>query len=138
MYQEIQLQVKTDLAASYQILSWFEQLNQPPLTDAKTWWQCQTLIYEGFTNIVEHAHQDLPPETPIVLAAVRSDRAIEISIWGYGKPFDLEQKLSEMAEFEGNDRERGRGLKIISQLADGFSYQLTLDTRHCLWMKKYY
>lgn len=138
LFHEIHLQVNTELAASEQVLTWFEQLNQPPLPDLRIWWQCQTLLQEGFTNIVEHAHKNLPKETPIVLEAMRSDKSIEIRIWAYGAPFDLEQKLRETAELEENDNERGRGLKIISEIADGLSYQRTADNRNCLWMKKCY
>jgi serine/threonine-protein kinase RsbW len=135
---KIHLQVNTDLAATSQVMSWFEQINSPPLSDLKTWWQCQTLLQEGFANIVEHAHKNLPPETPIVLEAIRSEQAIEIRIWSYGTAFDLQQKLREIPEFENNDGDRGRGLKIMSKLADGLSYESTADNRYCLWMKKYY
>lgn len=119
-------------------MSWFEQINFPPLPDIKIWWQCQTLLQEGFANIVEHAHKNLPPETPIVLEAIRSERAIEIRIWSYGTAFDLQQKLREIPEFENNDSERGRGLKIMSILADSLSYESTTENRYCLWMKKSY
>lgn len=138
MFHEIHLQVNTDLTASEQILSWFEQLNNPPLPDIRIWWQCQTLLQEGFANIVEHAHKNLPPETPIDLEAVRSNQSIEIRIWSHGAPFDLEQKLRETAELEDNESERGRGLKIMSEIADGLSYERMADNRHCLWIKKYY
>ena len=58
------------------MLSWFEQMNQPPIPDKKIWWQCQTLMMEGFTNIVEHAHRNLPIETSIEIEAVRLDEYI--------------------------------------------------------------
>lgn len=136
MLQEIHLQVNTELGASDQVLLWFEQLNHPPLPDMMTWWQCQTLLQEGFANIVEHAHRNLPTETPIALEAVRSNQSIEIRIWSHGAPFDLEQKLQEIPELEDNDNERGRGLKIMSAIADGLSYEYTPDSRNCLRMKK--
>lgn len=138
MLQEIHLQVNTDLTASEQVLLWFEQLNNPPLPDRIIWWQCQTLLQEGFANIVEHAHNNLPPETPITLEAVRSNQYIEIRIWSYGAPFDLEQKLRETAELEDSELERGRGLKIMSEIADGLSYERIADNRQCLCIKKYY
>lgn len=138
MLQEIHLQVNTELTASEQVMSWFEKLNNPPLTDLIIWWQCQTLLQEGFANIVEHAHNNLPPETPITLEAVRSNQYIEIRIWSYGAPFDLEQKLRETAELEDNELERGRGLKIMSEIADGLSYERIADNRQCLCIKKYY
>ena len=138
MVHKLHLQVNTTLAASEQVLSWFEQLNKPPLSDLIIWWQCQTLLQEGFTNIVEHAHENLPPETPIAIEAVRSNQSIEIRIWSNGPPFDLEQKLRETSELEDNDDLRGRGLKIMSAIADSLSYDRMADNRNCLWMKKCY
>ncbi|MDZ7955221.1 anti-sigma regulatory factor [Nostoc sp. DedQUE09] len=138
MNHKIYLKVNTDLTASSQVLSWFEQMNQPPIPDQEIWWQCQTLLIEGFTNIVEHAHKNLPLETPIEIEAVRLDEYIEIRIRSQGQPFDLEHKLRQTSEFENNDRERGRGLKIMSTIADKLSYEATADNRYCLFMIKYY
>ncbi|MBD2532032.1 anti-sigma regulatory factor [Nostoc flagelliforme FACHB-838] len=138
MKNKIYLRVNTDLKASPQVLSWFEQMNQPPIPDKKIWWQCQTLMMEGFTNIVEHAHRKLPIETPIEIEAVRLDKYIEIRIWSQGEPFDLERKLQQTSEFEDNEQERGRGLKIMSVIADKLSYEPTGDNRYCLFISKYY
>ncbi|AVH73216.1 ATP-binding protein [Nostoc sp. 'Lobaria pulmonaria (5183) cyanobiont'] len=138
MNNKIYLKVNTDLTTSPQVLSWFEQINQPPITDKQIWWQCQTLMMEGFTNIVEHAHKNLPIETPIEMEAVRLDEYIEIRIWSQGEPFDLEQQLCKTSEFEDNDQERGRGLKIMSAIADKLSYEPTEDNRYCLFINKYY
>ncbi|QLE59373.1 anti-sigma regulatory factor [Nostoc sp. TCL26-01] len=138
MSKTIHIKVNTDLTASPQVLSWFEQINQPPLSDQQIWWQCQTLLIEGFTNIVEHAHKNLPIETPIAIEAVRLDQSIEIRIWSQGAFFDLEQKLQQTSGFEENQQERGRGLKIMSAIADKLSYQLTVDNRYCLFISKNY
>lgn len=138
MKNKIYLKVNTDLTASPQVLSWFEQMNQPAILDKTIWWQCQTLMMEGFTNIVEHAHKNLPIETPIEIEAVRLDEYIEIRIWSQGEPFDLEQQLQQVSEFEENEQERGRGLKIMSAIADKLSYEPTVDHRYCLFISKYY
>ena len=138
MVHKLHLQVNTTLAASEQVLSWFEQLNQPPLPSTTIWWQCQTLLQEGFANVVEHCHKSLPPETPIIREAVRSKQSIEIRIWSYGALFDLEQKLRETSELEDNDSERGRGLKIMSKIADKLSYEPTANNGNVLIIKKYY
>lgn len=130
--------MNTDLTASSEILSWFEQMNDPPLPNQKSWWECQTLLIEGFANIVEHAHKNFPPETSIELEAMRLNENIEIRIWSQGEAFDLEHKLLEISEFEDNDQERGRGLKIISVIADKLSYEPTVDNRYCLFMSKCY
>lgn len=138
MNNHIHLKVNTDLTASSQVLSWFEQINQPPIPAQQIWWQCQTLLIEGFANIVEHAHKNLPIETAIEIEALRLDKQIEIRIWSQGEPFDLEQQLRETSELEENDQERGRGLKIMSAFADNLSYEPTADNRYCLFISKYY
>ncbi len=138
MNKKIYLKVNTDLTASPEVLSWFEQMNEPSLPDKQIWWQCQTLLMEGFTNIVEHAHKNLPIETPIEMEALRLNEYIEIRIWSQGECFDLEEKLQQTSEFEDNDQERGRGLKIMSAIADKFSYERTIDNRYCLFISKYY
>ncbi|MGM3307098.1 ATP-binding protein [Anabaena sp. WFMT] len=138
MNHKICLIVNSDLTTSPQVLSWFEEINQPPMEDKKIWWQCQTLLLEGFTNIAEHSHKHLPIETPIELEAIRLDEAIEIRIWSLGEAFDLEQALQEIDELEDNYQERGRGLKIMSAIADKLSYEKTLDNRYCLFMSKLY
>ncbi|MBO3461797.1 anti-sigma regulatory factor [Aetokthonos hydrillicola Thurmond2011] len=134
--QKIQLQVSTDLGASEQVLSWFEQINRPPIADEKLWWQCQTLLIEGFINIVEHAHKGLPQDTPIDIEAIRFDQHIEIRMWSYGQPFYLESTLQKMSELHENFDEGGRGLKIMSAIADKLSYDIQPDNRQCLFISK--
>ncbi|BAZ14766.1 putative anti-sigma regulatory factor serine/threonine protein kinase [Calothrix sp. NIES-4071] len=136
MVQTINLQVNTDLTASSEVLSWFEQINQPPIPEPEIWWKCQTLLIEGFTNIVEHAHKNLPPETLVEIEAIRSSQEIQIRIWSQGQFFDLEKKLQETCEFEENEQERGRGLRIMSAIADKLSYERTADNRYCLFISK--
>lgn len=138
MVQKIHLRVNTDLTVSDQVLLWFDRLNSPAIPNQAIWWQCQTMLQEGFANIVEHAHKNLPAETPVELEAIRFDERIEIRIWSYGPPFDLESELKEIPELEDNYGERGRGLKIISLLADKLSYEPTEDSRNCLFMMKHY
>lgn len=138
MFSKISLQINTDLNASERVLSWFEQLDRPPIPDRNIWWQCQTLLQEGFINIVEHAHQELSSDTPIEIEAIRSDKTIEIRIWGYGKPFDLQKQLQETPDFLDNDRERGRGLRIMSAIADELKYFPTEDGRYCFLTIKHY
>jgi serine/threonine-protein kinase RsbW len=138
MLQKISLRVNSDLNDSEKVLSWFEQLNQPPLPKPEVWWQCLTLLQEGFANIAEHAHKQLPPETPVDIEATRFNDAIEIRIWSFGPPFDLNQRLNEIPELDENDGERGRGLKMMSIMADYLSYEKTSDERRCLIIRKNY
>lgn len=136
--QRIYLQAPSDITASEEVLSWFEQINQPEIVDKKVWWQCQTLLIEGFINIVEHAHNSLPSETLIDLEVIRFNEHIEIRIWSMsnGEVFDLDKKLSEISEFDDNFDERGRGLKIMSEIADKVTYEAQDDNRCCLFMSK--
>ncbi|MEA5580935.1 anti-sigma regulatory factor [Nodularia harveyana UHCC-0300] len=135
MNKKIHLTVKTDLNYTSEVLSWLEPINQPPLIDQSIWWKCQTLLIEGFTNIVEHAHKNLPVETPIDLEVVRLSDQIEIRIWSLGEAFDVEEELRTKPELVDNFQERGRGLKIMSSIADEFTYHPTEDHRYCLLFK---
>jgi serine/threonine-protein kinase RsbW len=120
------------------VLAWFEALNQPPLDDRVLWWQCQTVLKEVFDNVVCHAHEHLPPNTPIELEAVLQSQQIILRVWDRGPVFDLQQKLRELPELEENDQDHGRGLKIIAKIADHLSYTQTEDQRNCfLFIKKF-
>jgi len=136
--KRIALQVNSDLNASSQVLSWFEAINQPPLPDQRVWWQCQTILKEGFDNAVRYAHGNLSQTTPIKLEATRSRQFIEILIWDHGPAFDLNHKLASMPELEENFGERGRGLKIMERIADHLSYDRIDGCRNCLRILKRY
>lgn len=135
MYRKISIKVNSEITAPDKILLWFEQLNSPHICD-RDWWQCQTLLQEGFANIVEHAHKDLPAETPITIEAERNSQYIEIRILSHGPTFDLEHKLREIPKLEDNDSEGGRGLRIMEIFADSLSYERTIDNHNCLRMQK--
>lgn len=91
----IQLTVSTDLQAISQVLDWYEQLNDLPIPQDVVM-QGQLALIEGFTNAVRHAHQGMPLETPIKLEIRVFEKYLEIRIWDYGKPFDLQTKLREI------------------------------------------
>ncbi|MCX5984361.1 MAG: anti-sigma regulatory factor [Nostocales cyanobacterium LacPavin_0920_SED1_MAG_38_18] len=135
MNHKIYLKTNTDINATSEVLSWLEQINQPPFNNQKIWWELQTLLVEGFINVVEHAHKKLPRETPIELEVIRLEEDIEIRIWSLGEPFELEKQLQITSALEDNDQERGRGLQIMSSIADKLSYKLTDDNRYCLFIK---
>lgn len=129
--QKIETKVETKLDALAEILDWFNFLQD---TVPKTvWWQCQTVLAEGFTNAVQHAHKNLPPETPIELEATLFQGRLEIKIWDRGEPFDFEAKLREMMELDIDplERESGRGLIFMGSLADRVTYTRTADERNC-------
>ncbi|MEN9243374.1 MAG: ATP-binding protein [Gloeomargarita sp. DG02_5_bins_242] len=127
--------VHSDLAALTQVLDWFAQFNQPPLT-YELWWFCQLVLDEGFTNAVRHAHRDLPTATPITVEVqVFADR-IEMRIWDHGPGFDFNQKLNELAQTpQDPEPEGGMGLVFLKQFADVVEYQRQQE-QNCLFLCK--
>ncbi|HEY9639520.1 MAG TPA: ATP-binding protein, partial [Coleofasciculaceae cyanobacterium] len=61
---------------------------------------------------------------------------IEIRIWDYGEPFDLEQKLKSLPAKIDSDSIGGRGLKLLMLMAGHLSYSRTADDRNCLLITK--
>ncbi|MEN9214459.1 MAG: ATP-binding protein [Gloeomargarita sp. DG02_3_bins_56] len=127
--------VNSDLAALTQVLDWFAQFNQPPLT-YELWWFCQLVLDEGFTNAVRHAHRGLPKTTPITLEVQVFADMIEMRIWDQGPGFDLNQKLSELAQTpQDPEPEGGMGLVFLKQFADLVDYQRHQE-QNCLFLCK--
>lgn len=128
---KIEKTVKTRLDGLAEILDWFDSLQD--LVPKTVWWQCQTVLAEGFTNAIRHAHKDLPQETVVELEATVFHGRLEIKIWDRGEPFDFEAKLRELMELDIDplERESGRGLIFIGSLADRVTYTRTADERNC-------
>ncbi|MCL1473175.1 ATP-binding protein [Argonema antarcticum] len=131
------LQLHTDLKALPQVLSWFEQLYKPPITK-EVWLQCQLALAEAFTNAVRHAHKNQSSEVIIDIEVTILDDRIEMRVWDYGPPFDLEEKLAQMVSHEENDSEGGRGLQLMKNIASSLSYTRNAENRNCLLMVKHY
>lgn len=126
--QRIYLQVNTDLHNLEQVLEWFKQLQNQAVYQAQCfWYQCLLALTEGFTNSVRHAHKHLSPETPIELEITMFRERVEMRIWDYGQPFDLEAKLSEVRELERHRTlsEKGHSFRLMTSLADCVSYTQT-------------
>lgn len=134
---KIHLQVNTDLNELDRILRWLDQLEHLPIPKT-VWWQCQLALVEGFTNAVRHAHKGLPMETPIDLEVTVFQESLEIRIWDYGTPFDLEAKLKELREVERDplDCGGGNGLRLILKMADRVDYKRTSNRRNYLVVVK--
>jgi anti-sigma regulatory factor (Ser/Thr protein kinase) len=60
------LRVTTDIYALSKVQEWFKQFK--PQMPNKVWMQCNLALTEGFTNVVCHAHEHLPEDTPIDIA----------------------------------------------------------------------
>ena len=68
-------------------------------------WQGGLIFAEGFTNVVRHAHQNLPPTTLIDLEVKLFDDYLEIRIWDRGQPFKLEAILHSIDATAAQSRE---------------------------------
>lgn len=130
-------QVSTDLGLLRPVLEWFDRLDQESVP-RPVWLQCRLALAEGFTNAVRHAHADKPVDTPIEIEVTFRKRSIELRIWDYGAGFDLEKRLDMLPEPKNQDASGGRGLKIIQQTADVFSYTAVDDQRNCLLIVKHF
>lgn len=131
------LQVQTNLAELNRVLEWFDQFNQSSIP-RKAWIQCKTALAEGFTNAVKHAHKNLSIETPIDVEVNVTPEQIEIRVWDSGDVFDLNQKLESQTQTPDLDAFSGRGLTLIRQLVDQFTYTRGKDDRNCLLLVKHY
>lgn len=120
------------------VLSWFNDwfcAQAQPQLSRQILIQCQTLLAEGFTNAVRHAHRDQAPQTPIELTVSLLEQQIELCIWDMGPEFDLEQRLQNNPHLPKADATGGRGIQLITRLADGYSYR-RIGSRNCLQITK--
>lgn len=129
------LQVKSKYEELTHVMAWFDTLRCPIIPD-EAWFACQTMLGEGFDNAVCHAHKQLSPETLVELEAVVLNYAIILRIWDRGAPFDFEGRLQALPDEIDQNAERGRGLSILSKLADHLAYIRTSEERNCLVMVK--
>lgn len=134
---QFRLQQRTELTDSTNVLHWLE-LTLKPLIPKEIYWQCQVALIEAFTNIVRHAHQNLPPSTPIEIQIDLYQHYLEMSIWDSGEPFDLFQYLQSLnpSQSQSLEKEEGRGLWLIYQLMDELEQKRVNEERNCLIMRK--
>ena len=77
--------------------------------------------------------QDIPIEIELTLLG----QSIEIRIWDYGQPFDLQEFARNHSYTKNSWAEHGRGIRILQQIADHLSYERTDDdSRNCLLIVK--
>jgi serine/threonine-protein kinase RsbW len=135
--QRISFAAKTDLTDLNHVLPWFNQATEPYLPRTALI-QCQTLLAEGFTNAVRHAHRGYATETPIEIEVTLLEQQLEIRIWDYGQPFDLIHQIEKLPERVDVDASSGRGLKLLKKIADRFEYSRLEGDRNCLLIVKSY
>ncbi len=125
----------SDLKALDQVLTWFDQFNQPSIPK-KVWLQCQLALAEGFTNAVRHAHKNLPTNVLLDIEVTLFPQALELRIWDQGPPFDLEKRVQEFEKTVDEKAGGGRGIYLLQKIADKLSYTRTSDNRNCLLIVK--
>ena len=133
--QTIALQVNTDLNELTKVLDWFEHIPHDTMSK-RDWLGFKTAIAEVFTNVVRHAHQNMPKETPINLEATLTENTLEVKVFDFGTGFDLSSKLSNLDDVDVNAL-GGRGLALIHHIVDLLSYERIGD-RNCMLMIKHY
>ena len=120
--QKLNLRLKTDLDALPEVLDRFEKLALPRLP-GQFYGECQLALAESFTNVVRHAHRNLPRTTPIDLEIDLFSRGLEMRIWDCGQPFDWDGQLQ--LKLQGDEDPfaiGGRGLFLIHQVMDEHRY----------------
>jgi serine/threonine-protein kinase RsbW len=132
--KNIYFQANSDLKALDRVLSNFNQLDGYWIPKI-VWLQCQLALAEAFTNVVRHAHKKLSSEALISVEVTLLEKSIEIRVWDYGEPFNLEAFIQNYG-----DRQRridgGRGIMILHRIADYLNYVRTDDGRNCLLIVK--
>ncbi|WP_035798288.1 ATP-binding protein [Crocosphaera chwakensis] len=133
--QQVSFKVKSDLKALDEVLSNFDNINQPWIPK-KDWLQCQLALAEGFTNAVRHAHKDIKTDVFIEIEIKLTPESLEIRIWDSGPFFDLENFLKIKSNQDHGFAGHGQGLAILQKIAAQLSYQRTDDGRNCLLIIK--
>lgn len=136
LIKELNLQLETDINSLNTLLSNFET-NIAPLLPKNIGWQCETVLAEAFTNVVIHAHRNLPLSTPIDIQVKLFRDRLEMCIWDHGEPFDLQAHLAAEKKFNHQfwQKEEGRGLQLIENFTDYLNYKAK-NKRNCLIMGK--
>ena len=135
--QTSKLQVESKPEALADVLSWFEDLKIEAI-DNRTWLELQTIVGEAFDNVVSHAHRGLSDNLAVALELSILSQSIVFKIWDYGTEFDLEARRLRLPDAIDPEAESGRGIFLLKELCDYFSYTRLPDGRNCLLVIKAY
>lgn len=133
------LRVKSSIYELGQVRIWFQQCQGLPKPVKQ---QLDLGLTEGFSNVIYHAHEHLPEETPIDIELQILPDRVELRIWDYGQPFDLFSKKQTLDRrhqeiFDVDDIPTGgRGLMILESIADQLRYDRDGNDRNCLFIGK--
>jgi serine/threonine-protein kinase RsbW len=98
--------------------------------------QCQIALAEGFTNVVRHAHQSLPPQTLIEIDLNFYPNHVEMRIWDSGPPFSFMEQLDHSSASITDASSSGRGLMLLHKIANELEYRRIDEARNCLCLVK--
>ncbi len=135
MLKTKRIHVSTDLSELSKVLDWFQGLHQESV-NAEDWMQCQIALAEGFTNVVRHAHQSLPPQTLVEIDLNFYPNHIEMQIWDSGPPFSLMEQIGRHTASITDASTSGRGLMLLQKIANELDYKRVDKTRNCLSLIK--
>ena len=133
--KKIQFKVDSNLQELESVLSQFNQIYDNVIPD-RDWLKCKLAVAEGFTNAVRHAHKNLHPTTPIAIEAVLKPTNLAIYIWDLGDRFDLDRYIKEKLATNKDWIVSGRGVAILTQIADRLEYQPIDNRGNCLLIVK--
>jgi serine/threonine-protein kinase RsbW len=133
--KQVSFEVESDLVCLNQVLAEFTKFDESWIKK-KDWLQCQLALAEAFTNVVRHAHKNLPKDTLISINITLTKTQIKIKILDYGKPFDLKLFLENAKKKKTELSMGGRGLEILNKIADELISFRTEDDRNCLLIIK--
>ncbi len=136
MVQHHRLLTRTNLEELATVLDWLNQICQREIS-RDVLIQCQMILAEAFTNAVRHAHRNMDVETPIEIEAGLHPNWLELRVWDSGPAFELNYLLHN-PHLTSPEATGGRGIHLIAQLTDQFSYDRMADNRNCLLMVKQY
>ena len=133
--KRIEIKVNSNLKALDSVLSQFNQIYEDFIPD-RDWLKCKLALAEGFTNAVRHAHKELPKEVPVTIEAILKQTALEIYVWDFGHPFDLKAYIENRSRKNNNWLGSGRGVAILTQIADRLEYRRIEEKGNCLLIVK--
>lgn len=133
--KKIQFEVDSNLQGLESVLSQFNQIYDDFIPH-QDWLKCKLALAEGFTNAVRHAHKELPIDTKITIEVVLKPAMLEIYIWDVGNPFDLNQYIKDKSSENNNWLGSGRGVAILTQIADRLEYKRVQSKSNCLLIFK--
>jgi serine/threonine-protein kinase RsbW len=108
------------LEETQSLLDWFDQ-SRPPGLDPMLWIQAQTVLVEGFTNAVRHAHAHLTHPPPVEVALEVTPAYLKLHIRDHGAPFDISAAWAAAEEPLGEGEPCGDPLNPPSPDRDGLT-----------------